>query len=147
MSDDAIDNDTVIEETPANTQNSGDDDGADDDDDDDDGANDGDDVILNAIRTIVRATNTPYAAKATIQLLQERLKKSLNSDISISDDDADGNDEDGNNSDLQYPNDGDGNRGNDDGSDIEEILKAGAQKVSSTKKTENEKWKELLVYI
>jgi len=131
LSDDTIDDDDIIEETPANTPKSNDD--------------CSDDVVLNAIKTIVRATNNPFAARATIQLLHEKLKKSLNGDIYISDENREEDDGDGNNSISRRPNDDDVAEDNDDGSDVEEILKVATYKVSSTKRTEHEKWKELLV--
>lgn len=89
-----------------------------------------DDVIITAIRAIVRATDTPDAAKATLEYLEKELKRSLQYDTS----------ED---SLLEYPL----SDMEDDGDvDIERTLKEGTHKISSTKKTESDKWKDLLVY-
>ena len=107
---------------------------------------DDDDVVLRAIKTIVRETNTPHAAKAAIQLLQEKLRPTLMGDGDDNGQDADA--EDGDERD-DTPRGSQGDDGDDeeaDDSDIQEMLKEGTFRVSSTKKTENEKWRELLVY-
>ena len=95
-----------------------------------------DDIIISAIKTIVKATSTPHGATMAIQLLERELKRSFGGGDDCNDDC----DDDENESQLEYPDMDDG----DDDFDMRNQVE-GRLITEKHKKTETEKWKELMV--
>jgi hypothetical protein len=88
---------------------------------------DSEEIILEAVRAIVKATKSHGEASLAVELLRKELNKSLN------------NSEEGDPP-LKYPD-------SDDDEDIETIRKEGRIVAEKHKKTESDKWRELLVFL
>jgi hypothetical protein len=104
--------------------------------------NDSDRIIGEAIKAIIDATVNPMHASSVIKLLKEKLKRVYGD----ADDNADDNDtpsesgdenEDGDDDPLEYP-------ATDD--DVPDDATVGEWKVESHKKSDGDKWRELIVF-
>jgi hypothetical protein len=101
---------------------------------------DDDVIIIEAVKAIVRATNTAQEATLAMKLLEKELRKSLKEVITIDDDDENEGDNGDQSSELEYP---DSDEGDDER--INTLMKEGRLVPQKHKKGEGEKWQEFMV--